>query len=50
MLVEDGEEMVGMLFADVLHAKIIHYQDELDGAPIVPPQSWGSLGLAADHS
>lgn len=43
MLIEHGKKMVGMFLADVLHAKIINDQDELDGAPVVAPQARGGL-------
>ena len=31
--------MVGMLFADILDAEVVDYEDELDGAPSVSPES-----------
>jgi hypothetical protein len=37
--IEHVEEVLGMLFANILHAKIIHDKDKLDGLPCVFPQS-----------
>ena len=38
-MVEDAEEVVRMLAADVLDAEIIDDQYELDGAPYVSPEA-----------
>ena len=39
MLVEDAEEVVGMLAADVFDAKIVDDQEKLDGEPYVSPEA-----------
>jgi hypothetical protein len=33
------DEMIGMLFSNVLNAKIVHYKEEEDGSPFVPPET-----------
>ena len=39
MLVEDDEEVVGILAPDVFDAKIVDNQEKLDGAPYVLPEA-----------
>ncbi len=36
---EDAEEVVGMLFAHVLNAKVINDEEKLDKAPCVVPEA-----------
>ena len=45
MFLEDGHEMVGMLFADVFDAEIVHTKGETNGTTFVSPQSWSELAL-----
>ena len=37
-----------MLLASVIDTKVVHYQDELDWAPLVSPKAWrgGRLEIA----
>ncbi len=37
VLVQDTEKVVGVLLANLLHAKVVYYQDELHRAPGVAP-------------
>ena len=37
---EEMQEVVEMLQADILHAKVIHQEAKLYWPPFVPPQSW----------
>ncbi len=37
VLVQDTEKVVSMLLANVLHAKVVYYQDKLCRAPAVAP-------------
>jgi hypothetical protein len=38
--------MVNVVFADVLHAKIVNNKGETDGAPVMMPVSWCDSVLA----
>ncbi len=45
ILLEDTREIADIVFADVLHAKIVDNKGEADGAPIVLPVSWCDSAL-----
>ena len=40
MVAEDGNEVVNVLFANVLYSKIIDAKSEGNWAPIVCPKAW----------
>ena len=46
VLLEDIHEMLSIVLAGVLHAKIINNKGEADWAPVVAPVSWCDLALA----
>jgi hypothetical protein len=45
VFLEDGHEIVGILFAYVFDAEIVHTKGEADGTPFVSPQSASELAL-----
>ena len=42
---EEGLEVEGVSFANVLNAEVVHEEAEYDGAPVVLPQTWGGGAL-----
>ena len=45
MLLENSHEVVGMLFANVLDAKIVNAEGEDDRTPLMCPKIWCDLAL-----
>ena len=45
VFLEDLEEVIGMLLANILNAKVVHYQEKFDWAPLVAPEPRGSRGF-----
>jgi hypothetical protein len=43
-------EMVEVFYPNILHPKVINYEAELDGTPVVAPEAWGAFGLAISFS
>jgi hypothetical protein len=39
VLVEDADQVINICFVDILDAKVIHYEGELDGASLVLPEA-----------
>ena len=48
-MVEDAEEVVGMLAADVLDSEIVDDQYELGGAPYVSPEARCGSSFVVPH-
>ena len=46
VFLEGIHQVLGMLLANVFHAKVVHDKAETYGAPIVLPESWANLALA----
>ena len=48
VFLQDGHEVVGVLFAGVFHSKIVHAKGESDGSPLVGPEARdkGALAIA----
>ena len=44
-LLKGRKQMVGMAFTLILDAKVVDYQDEDDGAPLVSPEPRGDVTL-----
>jgi hypothetical protein len=49
-LLENIEEMVEVLYPNILHPKVINYETELDRTPFVVPKAWGVFGLVISLS
>ena len=50
MLFEDGHEMISVLFASVLDAKIVYTKRKGDWVPNMRPETWGELALVITFS
>ncbi len=49
IFVEDAEEVIGMLFPHIFHAKVINYEDKLDRSPGIFPQACCSRCFEASY-
>ena len=45
MLLENGLEMSGVVFTNVLDAEVVNDEEEYNRAPLVAPQARGGVGL-----